>query len=256
MRELSNNAARTLATWSRELAETRRIALHSTLEFHRQTITDEAASLQRGIASVTTEMTALHASVKDIQIAINSVAKGVDLSGAKLIGSIEEMVHRTHRSTISAHETFEDLRKQAQNMNIPEDLLTSRVDALVKRSASDLEGVSAALANAVRLLHLRLGALTTILSEIPGRSNAEAALADLTERMLGVGKSLSRVETALLAAGTSTYALSTAAAKAATDIQTLDDVQRKRTTVRLPEIAAKVSDGSPRDARIETRSTT
>ena len=73
--------------------------------------------------------------------------------------------------------------------------------------------ISAALANAVRLIQLRVQTLTTILSEIPGKADAEAALADLSERMRGVGKSLGRVEAALLAAGTSTYALSTAAAK-------------------------------------------
>ncbi len=124
------------------------------------------------------EVQALHAAVKDIQLAINGVAKGVDLAGGKLAGSIDEMVRRTHRSTIAAHETFEDPRKQAQSINIPEDLLTSRVDALVKRSSADLEGLSAALANAVRIIQLRVQALTTILSEIPGRADAEAALAD------------------------------------------------------------------------------
>ena len=76
MRELSSNAARTLTTWSRELAESRRIALHNTLEFHRRNITDEAAALQRGLAGVTMEVQALHAAVKDIQLAIGGVAKG------------------------------------------------------------------------------------------------------------------------------------------------------------------------------------
>jgi hypothetical protein len=237
MRDLSANAARTLATWSRELAESRRIALHNTLEFHRRTITDEAAALQRGLAGVTMEVQALHAVVKDIQLAIHGVAKGVDLAGGKLVGSIDEMARRTQRSTVAAHETFEDLRKQAQRISIPEDLLTSRVDALVKRSSADLEGVSAALANAVRIIQLRVQALTTALSEIPGRADAEAALADLSERMRGVGKSLGRVEAALLSAGTSTYALSNAAARAAADVQLL-------------------SAGSPRDARTESRSVT
>lgn len=238
MRELSTNASLTLTSWSRELAETRRVALHNTLEFHRRTITDEAAALQAGIAGVTMEVHALHAAVKDIQGAINGVAKGVDLAGGKLVGSLDEMARRTQRSTVAADETFEQLRKQAQNINIPEDLLTSRVDALVKRSASDLEGLSAALANAVRQIQQRLQTLTTILTEIPGRANAEAALADLSERMRGVGKSLGRVEAALLAAGTSTYALSTAAAKAAAEVQGLEDAKRSRPLTPLPSPSA------------------
>lgn len=254
MRELSANAARTLTAWSRDLAETRRIALHNTLAFHRRTITDEAAALQRGIAGVTMEVQALHAAVKDIQLAINGVAKGVDLAGGKLVGSIDEMARRTQRSTVAAHETFEDLRKQAQNINIPEDLLTSRVDALVKRSSADLEGLSAALANAVRLIQLRVQALTTILSEIPGRADAEAALGDLSERMRGVGKSLGRVEAALLSAGASTYAFSNAAAKAAAEVQGLDEARRSRAPAQLN--AAPLSAAPPRDARTESRSTT
>jgi hypothetical protein len=271
MRELAANAARTLTTWSRELAETRRIALHNTLEFHRRNITDEAAALQRGLAGVTTEVQALHAAVKDIQLAIGGVAKGVDHAGGKLVGSIDEMVRCTHRSTVAAHETFEDLRKQARNINIPEDLLTSRVDALVKRSSSDLEGLSAALANAVRLIQLRVQALTTSLSEIPGRADAEAALADLSERMRGVGKSLGRVEAALLAAGTSTYALSNAAAKAAAEVQGLEQARRANAlalalapaSIAAAPIApvptpapALLSVESPRDARTESRSAT
>ena len=190
------------------------------------------------------------------------------------------MTRRTHRSTIAAHETFEDLRKQAQNINIPEDLLTSRVDALVKRSSADLEGLSAALANAVRLIQLRVQALTTILTEIPGRADAEAALADLSERMRGVGKSLGRVEAALLAAGTSTYALSNAAAKAAVEVQGLDEVRRARaigpaiasapanasaatlalapapTSTPVPVPVRFSAGGPPRDARTEPHSAT
>jgi hypothetical protein len=99
------------------------------------------------------------------------------------------------------------------------------------------------------LIQLRVQALTTILSEIPGRADAEAALSDLSERMRGVGKSLGRVEAALLAAGTSTYAFSNAATKAAAEVQGLDDVRRSRAT-------APINAAPPRDARTESRSAT
>lgn len=252
VRQLSANATATLVTWKKDLDESRRTILQDTMDANRKMIADEAAALRQGLQAVAIESESLRDVVRQLRLALTHTAKGVDISGRKLVGSIDGMVRRTESSTVAAHQTFEDLRTRVQAIAIPEDLLTTRVDALAGRTSADLERLSSLVGNAARTLQLRLQGLIGVFSEIPGRAEAEGALKQLTEQVREVASALSHVRSALVETGRSSSTLSAVAVKAATDVRKFEEASRQATenlqqsaqadVQRLSGIASQLND--------------